>query len=113
MEHNASVFAQVCELPNGSLGLKVLEIDFGTVKVSSEECLKYPIVTPDDDALLREKLAGHNIKGGNVHVVITIPMAEETHDKCSMTEVALCNTPYYNVAKLGEMVKIMQEKFLK
>ncbi len=109
----ATVFAQVCELSNGDLGLKVLEIDFGEVKVSSEECLKYPVVTLDNDTLLRQKLTGHDIKKGNTHVVITLPLTGTENTVPEMAKVTLCNTPYYNVVKLGEMVKIVQNKFLK
>lgn len=113
MEKKVSVFAQVCELPGGNLGLKVLEIDFGSVKVPLEECLKYPIVRPENDTLLREKLAGHDIKKGHTHVVISMPLADTDNLNHNMTEVALCNASYYNVVKLDEMVKIMQERFLK
>lgn len=111
MNKQVSVFAQVCELPDGELGLKVLEIDFGGIKASTDECLKYPVVKFAQTDLLREKISGHDIKKGNTYVVVTLQKHEKHDDKLGVVDVAFCETPYYSVTELGEMVGIMAQKF--
>jgi len=99
------VFAQVIEDHNGDLCLKVLEVNFDKTKIPADECLKYPAVKSRDEKL-RQSLAGHDLKSGNTHVIISLDEGDLP------AQVSICPTPYYNVTDFSQLLGILEQKFL-